>query len=446
MNGRGTNGSEAPRLTMVGVSHQHAPLTVRERFALSGEELVAAREEVARRFGAGAIIATCNRLELYVTSDPGAETLRAFLCEVSGADPALGARYLRPLRDGEAVRHLYAVAAGIDSMVLGESEILGQVRSAFSATVTAGADDAVLSHLFHTAIGVGRRARTQTAIGRHALSISSIAAREARDALDDLTQATVLVVGAGEAGRLAATALVDFGVGAVVVCNRTFERAEELARQLGGRAAPFATLAAELAAADVVIAATGAPEPLLSLDRVTAALAGRAGSPGGPLLIIDISVPRAADPAIASIPGVTYHDLDDLQAVAAVNAQARAGEVERVQALIDEETERFIEWRDQRQVVPTITALTERAEQMRRTELARTLRRLDASEQQREQLEAMTKALVRRILHDPIATLRERGDRDVYIEAAHRLFRLGEPDGSDGSDEQAASQDRRAAA
>jgi glutamyl-tRNA reductase len=424
MSRNGAEAAQAHCLTMVGISHQHAPLAVRERFALSGEGLAAAREEIAQRFGAGAIVATCNRLELYVSSDPGTGPLRRFVCEVSGADPVLAERYLRPRRDAEAARHLYAVAAGIDSMVLGESEILGQVRSAFSATVAAGADDAVISRLFHTAIGVGRRARTQTAIGRHALSISSIAAHHARDTLDDLTRATVLVVGAGEAGRLAASSLVDFGVGAVVVCNRTYEHAEALAKQLGGRAAPFAALDAELAVADVVLAATGAPEPLLSRDRVTAALAG---DERGPMLIIDISVPRTAEPAVASIPGVTYRDIEDLQEVAAANARARAGEVERVQALVDEETARFVDWQARLQVVPTIAALTERAEQMRRAELAKTLRRLDASTQQREQLEAMTKALVRRILHDPIATLRERGDRDAYVDAAQRLFRLGEP-------------------
>lgn len=322
MSGRDGRDADPWGLTMVGLSHRRAPLEIRERFALGGEELSAAREEVGRRFQAGAIIATCNRLELYVPSDPGADALRDLLCEASGVDRELGARYLRPLADAEAVRHLYAVAAGIDSMILGESEILGQVRGAFSATVAAGADDALLSRLFHTAIGVGRRARTQTAIGRHALSISAIAARQARELADDVKQATVLVVGAGEAGRLAAAALVDFGVGQVVVCNRTEERAETLAAELGGRAAPLAALGAELAAADVVLAATGAPELQLSVECVAAAVARREG---GRLIIIDISVPRAAEPAFAAIPGVSYRDLEDLQDLAAANAKAREG-------------------------------------------------------------------------------------------------------------------------
>ena len=370
-------------------------------------------------------MATCNRLELYVPGVggvAGAAELSRFLCESAGVGEELGRRYLVPRRGAEAVRHLYAVATGIDSMVIGESEILGQVRSAFSATVAAGGDDALLSRLFHTAIRVGRRARTETAIGRHALSLPSIAAQQVRGMVPELGRATVLVVGAGEAGRLAAAALAGYGVGAIVVTNRTASRAEALAEALGGRTAPYSELGAELANADVVIAATETPQPVLTAGRVASAMTRREGAP---MRIIDIGVPRAGEPALAAIPGVTYRDIDDLQEIAASHAQARAGEVEAVEELVEAETARFLEWWEQLQVAPTIAALTDRAEQLRRTELAKTLRRLDASDEQREQLEAMTKALVRQILHDPIATLRERGDRDVY--AVRRLFHLDEP-------------------
>ena len=411
-------------LTMVGVSHRNAPLTVRERFAIPGDAQPAVREAVARGFGAGAIVATCNRLELYVPGDFPPARLARFLCEAAGVDLDLGERYLLPRRDDEAVRHLYAVAAGIDSMVLGESEILGQVRGAFSATVAAGADTALLSRLFHTAIRVGRRARAETEIGRHAISISSIAAQQARALLPELASASVLVVGAGEAGRLAAAALVDHGIGSITVSNRTAARAEALAEELGGRSVPYEDLATALAGADVVIAATDAPEPVLSAGRVASAVARREGSP---MLIVDIGVPRAAEPAVAAVRGVTYRDIDDLQEIAAAHAQTRAAEVEAVTALVEEETGRFLEWWAQLRIVPTIAALTERAEQLRRGELAKTLRRLDVTPAQHEQLEAMTRALVRQILHDPIATLRERGDRDVYVDAVRELFRLDEP-------------------
>ena len=414
-------------LTMVGVSHRNAPLAVRERFAIPADALANVRHQVAERFGAGAIVATCNRLELYVPGDHPPATLAGFLCEAAEVEPGVGERYLLPRRDAEAVRHLYGVAAGIDSMVLGESEILGQVRGAFSATVTASADTALLSRLFHTAIRVGRRARSETAIGHGALSISAIAAQQARTLVPDLARAAVLVVGAGEAGRLAAAALADHGVGSITVSNRTASRAEALAEELGGRAVPYADVGAALASADLVIAAADAPEPVLNTGRVASALVRREGSP---MLIIDIGVPRAADPAVAALPGVTYRDIDDLQEVAATHAQARAAEVATVEALIEAETERFLEWWADLQIVPTIAALNERAERMRQTELERTLRRFGATPEQRDQLDAMTRALVRRILHDPIATLRERGDRDVYLDAVRELFRLDETSGS----------------
>ena len=419
----------ASMLTMVGLSHRNAPLAVRERFAIPADALPAVREAVVDRFGAGAIVATCNRLELYAPGDHAPEALGTFLTDAASVEPSLGERYLLPRRDDEAVSHLYAVAAGIDSMVVGESEILGQVRGAFSATVAAGADTALLSRLFHTAIRLGRRARAETAIGHGALSISSIAAQQARMLVPDLARAGVLVVGAGEAGRLAAAALADHGVGSIAVSNRTAARAEALAGELGGRAVPYEAVGAALASADVVIAATDAPEPVLDAGRVASALVRREGSP---MLIIDIGVPRAADPAIAAVPGVTYRDIDDLQEVAARHAQARAAEVDAVEALIAAETASFLEWWAHLRIVPTISALTERAERMRQAELDRTLRRLDATPEQRDQLDAMTRALVRRILHDPIATLRERGDRDFYLDAARELFRLDDDAAAQG--------------
>ena len=430
-----TTGNATPMLTMVGLSHRNAPLAVRERFAIPADALPAVRAAVVDRFGAGAIVATCNRLELYAPGDQPPDALSGFLADAAGVEPSLGERYLLPRRDEEAVSHLYAVAAGIDSMVVGESEILGQVRGAFSATVAAGADTALLSRLFHTAIRVGRRARAETAIGHGALSISSIAAQQARVLVPDLARASVLVIGAGEAGRLAAASLAEHGVGAIAVSNRTASRAEALADELGGRAVPYEALGAALAGADVVIAAADAPEPVLDTGRVASAVVRREGAP---MIIIDIGVPRAADPAVAAVPGVAYRDIDDLQEVAARHARARAAEVEAVEALIATETANFLEWWAHLRIVPTISALTERAERMRRAELDRTLRRLDASPEQRDQLDAMTRALVRRILHDPIATLRERGDRDFYLDAARELFRLDDDAGAAGGDDGAA--------
>lgn len=408
-------------LSMVGMSHHNAPLEVRECFALAADEVEAMRQQIVERFRAGALIVTCNRMELYVPGAADPAALRGFLANAVGVGEDVGERYLLARQDTEAVRHLYGVAAGIDSMVLGETEILGQVRSAFSGAVTAGADNAFLSRLFHTAIRVGRRARTETKIGRNALSISSIAVKQARALVPGLGEATVLVIGAGEAGRLAAAALRDGGVGQIVVTNRTLEHAEALADELGGRAVPLAQLADALASADVVIAATGSSEPVLRANLVESATRGRRQRP---LLVIDIGVPRAAEPGLAMTEGVTYCDIDDLQSIAAENAAARAAEVSRVQTIVDEATDDFLDWWRHLEVVPTITALTERAERLRQQEMEKALRRMKPSDAEREQLEALTKGLVRQLLHDPIITLRTSEDREAAISAARRLFCL----------------------
>ena len=415
-------------LTLVGASHHDTPLEARERLTVAADDLPELLAALSRRFGGGAILATCNRLEVYLPGAHDRERVLDALAEEGGADRALAGDYFRHMRDGQAVSHLYSVAAGIDSMVLGESEILGQVRDAFSAAVAAGADDAVLSRLFHTAIRVGRRARAETEIGHHAISISSIAAQLARTLHPDVEHATVLVLGAGEAGRVAAEALVDRGVGDVLVANRTAARAEGLAADLGGRAVSFDRLDDALAECDVAIAASGSPDHLIARKQLVEAMARRDGKP---LVAIDIGLPRDFDPTVRDVPGVVYRDLDDLQAIAADHFRARRAEVDGVRAIVAEETQRFVDWWEQLQVVPTVAALTERAEQFRRQELAKSLQRLDLSQGQAEQLEALTKALVKQILHDPIATLRERGDRDLYVAAVRTLFRLDQPLGPD---------------
>ena len=288
----------------------------------------------------------------------------------------------------------------------------------------AGADDALLSRLFHTAIRVGRRARAETEIGHHSLSISSIAAQQVRALLPHIERAAVLVLGAGEAGRLAAEALVDRGIGEMTVANRTHERAEDMARELGGRAVPFDRLLDALAESDVMIAASGSQHYLIDRGQIVEVMSRRDGRP---LLILDIGMPRDVDPAVRELPNVTYRDLDDLQAIAAKHFGARKAEVTRVLAIIEVETQRFTGWWEQLQIIPTISALTERAERLRRIELEKSLHRLRLSEEQSEQVEALTKALVKQILHDPIATLRERGDREIYVDAVRTLFHLDEP-------------------
>ncbi|MEE8421352.1 MAG: glutamyl-tRNA reductase, partial [Dehalococcoidia bacterium] len=331
-------------LTSVGVSHRNAPIDVRESLTVSADDLPELMSAITRCFGAGAVLATCNRFELYLPGSHDRESVLEFLVEEAGADARLADAFFEYRRDAEAVCHLYRVAAGIDSMVLGESEILGQVRDAFSLATANGADNSLLSRLFHTAIRVGRRARSETGIGHHALSISSVAAQQARALHPDIERETVLVVGAGDAGRHAAESLADRGVGRMLVANRTAERAEALAGDLDGEAVTFDQLPQALADSDVVISASGSAEHLVSRQQVAEAMASRDGRP---LAIIDIGLPRDFDPAVREIGGVTYRDLDDLQSVVEEHMRAREGEVVAVNAIVDEETAHFIEWWEQ---------------------------------------------------------------------------------------------------
>lgn len=418
-------------ITSAGVSHHTAALNVREQLTVSDEAAPPLLKRAHAHFKRGAaLLTTCNRLELYVGGEHAPADIHAFLADALGVQPPVVARHMRVRHGADAIRHLYGVASGIDSMVLGETEVLGQVRSAFSRTVAAETDDAVISRLFHTAIRTGRRARTETAISTHALSVSSIAAQQARTFLNDLGRATVLVIGAGEAAQLAAQAMAAQGVHDILVTNRTLANAEALAAELGGQALPFEALPDALASAHVVVSASAAPTPLVDAPLLASAMAQRDGAP---LLVVDIGMPRDFDAAVRDLPGVAYHDLDALQTIADRNAEARRGEVEAVQAIVEEETARFLEWWEQLQIVPTISALTERAEALRRAEVAKTMRRLHVAESDRAHVEELTdvvtRAVVKQLLADPIHVLRERGDRDTYLDAVQALFRLRETAG-----------------
>lgn len=415
-------------LTMMGVSHRDAPLEVRERLAIASDLLPATLEALASTLGPAVILSTCNRSEVYLSGAFAKEQVIAVLEGVAGIDGPLARQYFRLRRDIEAAEHLFEVAAGVDSMVIGEPEILGQVRAAFSLSTAARCDDAVLSRLFHLAIRVGRRARVETGIARHAVSLSSVAVHEALAHHPDASRTSVLVLGAGEAGRAAAEALVDRGVGRVTVVNRTLAHAEALAADLGGMARPFECLVDALAQADVVIAATGAAGHVVERADLEAALRMRHERLArGPLLVFDIAMPRDFQEEARTLTGTTYRDLDDLRAVSEANGAARGAEVDAVRALVQAEAERFTAWWRQLSVLPTIAAITERAEEMRTEQVKRTLQSLGSDftgDDLHEHIEALTRSLVRQLLHDPISTLRRRGDRDDYVAAARTLFAL----------------------
>jgi len=402
-------------LLAVGISHKTAPLAVREALAFTAQELPEALTSLGRRFGAAVLLSTCNRTELYV-STPGAEgrELIAALGELKGFPEPPDQAYFYILGPAEAAHHLFRVASGIDSMVVGEAQILGQVREAMIQASRAGTLDGLLSRLLHHAIATGRRARRETAIGRYALSVSRAAALLAQRELGSLAQRTVLIISAGTAGKLAARSLQRSGA-RLLITSRTLARAQELARALEGEAIPFSALALALAQADVVISSTGASQYILGPEVVALAMGQR---PSRPLLLIDIAVPRDIDPQVRGIEGVRLFDIDDLQGL----MRAPQEEIERVEAIVAEEAGRFLGWLRSLDGLAIVAALHQRAEAVRQAELRKTLPRLSSlSPQEQQRLEAMTKAIVKKLLHPTVARLRQGGQ---YLEAARYLFAL----------------------
>jgi glutamyl-tRNA reductase len=419
-------------ITLVGISHRTAPVEQRERFSFAPEEI----PEVLPRFGGAAVVlSTCNRTEVYLSSHHpiAAGSVVALLREMkSAADVPDDAFY--HLAGHNAVRHLFRVAAGIESMVLGESEILGQVREAFAAATAAGTHNAVLSQLFHEAIRIGRRARSETAIGRNAVSVSSSAVALGKSVLGGLECRTVLVVSAGEAGKLAARSLVRSGASRLLVANRRRARARLLAQELDGEPVAFERLSNAIRQADIVISSSAAQEFLIQRRHVEDALVGRGGRR---LLLIDIAVPRDIDPSVKELPDVHVYDIDDLQSFVEENLRGRRQELSKVERIVDNGVARFNTWLRSRGVVPTVAALRERADGLREAELARTLKRApDLSAKERAAVDAMSTALVKKLLHDPIARLKSE-DGERYVAALRELFALDEtlsPNGSAAKD------------
>lgn len=426
----------------LGLNHRTAPVTLRERFALEGERLAAALAAARAETREAAILSTCNRTEIYAVTahvESGLRALRRLLtAQASGPtdclDPAALAPYLYELVDADAAAHLLRVAAGLDSLILGEPQILGQVRGALAAAQAAGSVGPVLTRLYHTALAAGKEARATTGIARNAASIGHAAIELARATCGGLAGREVLVLGAGKMAALTAGALVAAAAkeapAVLTIVNRTPERAAELAARLGGRARPFAELPDALAAADVAIAATGAPEPVVTPELLAPVLARRGGRP---LLLLDIAVPRDVAPAVGALPGVTLRDIDDLQGTVAAGLAARRDEVAAVEALLDRHAASFFEWQRARDVAPTITALRAKAEAIREAELARALSRLGhLDERDRNTVAALSVAIANKLLHEPTMRLKHAGDGGDYARAAAELFGLARDDAPAG--------------
>ena len=409
---------------LTGLSYRSAPLAVRETLSIAGDRLPSALATLERHAGRGVILSTCNRTEVYSVvrdEEHGRAAFDGFVKDELGVDPDYLRPHLYTLEEDAAVGHLFRVASSLDSQIIGESEILGQVRDAFGTASRAGMAGGALAHLFHSAIRTGKRARTETAIGRNALSVSRACVELARLALGDLGSKRGLVVGVGEASRLAAQALRDAGLGELTVANRTRAHAEELAESLGGEAASLDELPRLLAAADVVVTSTGAPDFVITREQIESAMAGRAHRP---LLVVDIALPRDVEPTAANVPGVQLHTLDDLEAIAEANRREREAEASKVEAIVAQEVERFRSWWDARGVTPTIASIRHQAEAVRAAEVSRTMPKLNGlSPAQAERIDAMTKALVKKLLHGPTKSLRERRD-ESFTQSARELFGL----------------------
>jgi glutamyl-tRNA reductase len=412
----------------LGLSYKTAPLALLERLVFPARALPEALGALRQHCSHGVILSTCNRVEVYALvghHDSGRRALLRFLCDYHRCSPAEIEPYCYVLTQAQAVGHLFRVAAGLDSMMLGETQILGQVRAAYAVAQEHGAPGAVLARLFRQALEVGKRAHRETRICQSAVSLSAAAVELARTRLGDLRRHTALLVGAGETSRLAAHTLQAYGAGRVLVINRTYERARALAAAVGGEALPLDALGPALADADVVITSTGAGEYLVPAPTVRAAMAAR---PDRPLYCIDVAIPRDIDPAAAELPNVHVYNLADLQQVELPGAGGRASDVQAVQQIVEEEVARFFQWWDEREVVPTIAALRARAEAIRQAELAKALSRLGPlGERERETLDALTQAIVNKLLHAPTVRLKERaGDNDGrrYVPAVRALFQL----------------------
>jgi len=418
------------QVILLGVSHRTAPVELRERLDFSSRDLGAAIEALALRPSAAetVVLSTCNRSEIYVVSgDPARarEEVTGFLSEYHRLPESVFTPHLFSHDSEAAVRHLFRVAAGLDSIVVGEPQILGQVKDAFQAAAEHHRAGPVLSKLFHWSFLVGKRVRTETGLGEGAVSVSFAAVALARKIFGQLNGRRVLVVGAGEISTLTAQHLRANGVGEILVTSRTQAHAEALAASVNGRSVPWDDLAQGVAASDIVVTATGSQRPIITRAQVEASRHRR-----DPLFIIDIAVPRDVEASVGDIEQVFLYNVDDLQTLVQENLSRRSSEVDRAEAIVAEEVAKFGAWQRSRGAVPTIVALRERFDRIRRSELNRLDGKLSGlTPEARARVDEVTRLIVEKLLLEPTEQLKGLPDEETqvaYTEAINRLFRLRE--------------------
>jgi glutamyl-tRNA reductase len=432
------------RLLALGTSHKTASVAVRERLALpEGRSVSVLTELVAHPAIHEAVaISTCNRTELFlVASDPveAENEALAALSRQAGMPPTELMGSLYSLRGMDSVRHLFSVAAGLDSMIVGEAEVQGQVKRAYELALVEGVTGPITNRLFRDALGAGKRARSETGIGRSRVSVSSVAVDLARAVLGELSSRRVLVIGAGENGELTAKALRERGVETIFVANRRYDRAIGLAQRFGGRAVRFDDLPGELIQADIVVGATSSPHQIVGSDELQLVMELRENRP---LLLIDIAVPRDIDPTVRELSGITLYDMDDLQREVARNMSGREAEAVRAHAIVEQEVERFGDWLGSLDVVPTVAALRARGEEIVEKVLRENESRWESlGDADRERVETLARAVVNRLLHEPTLRIKaaaEKGGSYVYLQALRELFGL-EPEAPEYELEQPAA-------
>jgi glutamyl-tRNA reductase len=417
------------RLFAVGLSHRTAPVELRESvdFARGGVEAAIAGL-AARGLGAETVVlSTCNRSEVYAVGDTDAtaEGIQRFFSDYHGVSQADMVSHLYVRRGAEVPRHLFRVAAGLDSLVVGEPQILGQVKTAYSTASDLGCTGALTNRLFHSAFNVGKRVRSETGLGEGAVSVSYAAIALAKKIFGDLKGLHVLILGAGEMAKLTGTHLQAQHVAGMTIASRTLAAAEHLASLLEARAAPWAELDRALGVADIVITATGATEPVLTRSQVEEVMRPRRDRP---IFLIDIAVPRDVEASVGDLDQVFLYNIDDLQTIVKENLARRSAELARAEAIIEEEVARFMTWVQSREIIPTVVALRQRFESIRRAELARLEPKLSGlPPEARARLDEITHLIVEKLLLTPTEQLKAVSDEAMvvaYADALNRLFSL----------------------
>jgi glutamyl-tRNA reductase len=428
---------------VVGVNHKTACLAVREQVALSDDGCRRLVQDLCRREGIAEAVAvsTCNRTEVYVAAaGSGVEgDVLSCLCENTTACQADLVESLYYHEGPAAVRHLFTVATSLDSMVLGEAQILAQLKAAYAAAESAGTTGTLLNKLLRRSFEVGKRVRTETRIGESSLSIASVSVDLARNVFGDLSGRTVLVVGAGEMAELVVTHLKASGVIKIMVANRTYERADELARKFGGQPVRFEGLTDHLAASDIVITSTSSPRPIIDRSVMDRVMRKRRNHP---VFLIDIAVPRDVDSAVNKVNNAYLYDIDDLQEVVASHLDERQREAVSARVIVEEEVGLFEEWMSSLSVVPTLVALRGWANSVKDEELEKHLAKMpELSDEERQRVGTFAHALVNKLLHPPTVRMKELAGEDEgyrYAESLRALFALNGGPGGRHEDERAA--------